>query len=159
MKNHRWLTVVFALVLSILIFVVPVMAATIVIDANWSDWDGVLTLLDSAPDDWNSPQPTDLTEFGAVLEDGSTGGVNIVMAVDNTVMDNQGITQGVTITGANGRYFRFYASAIKTSNADLTPLITDANISLYECVTLVTDNQGNVTSTTPDPTCTDQEVV
>ena len=109
MKKNKVLTLLIVLVLSAIVFVIPVLAIPILIGGTdlWGDWAGAAALTDTIYDDWNSPQPTDLTEFRAYVTD---DGVYLLMAVDDTVFDNQGITMGITYRGADGIYYRIYVN-------------------------------------------------
>jgi hypothetical protein len=127
MKKNRFLTPLIVLVLSALVFAIPVLALPITLDGDWSDWNGALPLYDTTYDDWNSPQPTDLTEFRAYVTD---TGVNLMMGVDDTVVDNQGITMGITFRNSLGNYYRIYVNATGDP-----PVITNDYLGIYSCGT------------------------
>lgn len=85
-------------------------ASHITIDGTLTDWAGAAGFIDpGGADDETSPARADITEFRAAAE---TSGIYLLMAWDNTsFVGGNATTAGITFLGANGTYYRIYATA------------------------------------------------
>jgi hypothetical protein len=101
-----------------------VLAATIVVDGVFSDWDGVAGIVDpGGADDETAPGRADITVFRATAD---SGGIFLLMAWDDTAFTGGGAsTAGVTLRTSGGENFRVYATAQGNPG---TGLLEDLNI-------------------------------
>lgn len=102
-------------------------ASHITIDGTFTDWASEAGFTDPhSGDDETSPARADITEFRAAAE---TAGIYLLMAWDNTsFVGGNATTAGITFLGANGTYYRIYATASGNPAA-----VTLADILINSC--------------------------